>query len=492
MNELHFIQLKALLEHSADFMGLVGMDGYVKYINKAGRELLGLHPTDDLSHIQSTDFYSKEGYEHLLEEIVPVIIKEGKWSGRMSFTHFQTKEVIPCYTNYLLIYDPETKEPIARGITLHDLRPELAAQEAKQRLITLVDNSVELMSILEMDGKNSYINKAGMDLLGFETVQEVADTPITQLHTPEDFAFVQANVLPVVMKEGRWDGTMNVRHLKTGEIFPVQNNCIRIDDAITGEPLCVGAVMRDLRPELKARQAYIEEQKKLQQQKDDFLAIVSHELKTPVTSIKAYCQVLQRMLQKNDLQQEAAMMAKMDKQINRLTHLIGDLLDVTKINAGKLQFNDKWFHFNSMVQEVVEDLQRTTDQHTIILNRHPVGQVFGDQERIGQVITNFITNAIKYSPQSDKIIIDVQLADEEVILSVQDFGIGIAADKKDRVFEQFYRVTEDKATFSGLGLGLYISAQIIEREGGRIWVESEEGKGATFSFALPVRKELGV
>ncbi|HJU46057.1 MAG TPA: histidine kinase dimerization/phospho-acceptor domain-containing protein, partial [Chitinophagaceae bacterium] len=340
MNELHYIQLMALLEHSGDFMGLVGMDGYVKYINKAGRELLGLHPTDDLGHIQSTDFYSKEGYEHLLQEIVPVIVAEGKWSGRMSFTHFHTKEEIPCYTNYILVYDPETKEPVARGVTLRDLRPELAAQEARQRLITLVDNSVELMSILEMDGKNSYINKAGMDLLGFETVQQVADTPIAELHTPEDFAFVQENLLPAVMKEGRWDGTMNVRHLRTGEVFPVQNNCIRIDDAITGEPLCVGAVMRDLRPELKARQAYIEEQKKLQQQKDDFLAIASHELKTPVTSIKAYCQILQRMLQKNNLQEEAAMMGKMDKQINRLTHLIGDLLDVTKINAGKLQFND--------------------------------------------------------------------------------------------------------------------------------------------------------
>lgn len=379
INELHFNQLMALLEHSADLMSLVGTDGYVQYINKAGRELLGLHPTADLSHLQSGDFYTEEDYEHLMKEIVPFIIRDGKWSGRVSIMHSQTKELIPCYANYLLIFDPKTGEPVARGITLRDLRPELAAQEAQQRLITLVDNSVELMSILEMDGKNSYINKAGMELLGFDNRQQVIDTPISELHTPEDFAFVQANVLPAVMGKGRWDGTMQVRHLKTGEVFPVQNNCIRIDDAVTGEPLCVGAVMRDLRPEIRVRQAYIAEQKQLQQQKDDFLAIASHELKTPVTSIKAYCQVLERILDKKGLQEEAAMMAKMDKQINRLANLIGDLLDVTKIQAGKLQFNDSWFDFNTMILDIIEDLQRTTDKHTIIFNCQEKNPFFGDQ-----------------------------------------------------------------------------------------------------------------
>jgi signal transduction histidine kinase len=229
------------------------------------------------------------------------------------------------------------------------------------------------------------------------------------------------------------------------------------------------------------------EQKNLQQQKDDFIGIASHELKTPVTSIKGYAQVLEKMLQKKGDVKEAMMMNRMDAQIRRLTNLIGDLLDVTKINSGKLQFNDEPFEFNEMVKELVEDLQRTTEQHRLVEELNETGLVFGDKERISQVITNLVTNAIKYSPGADKIIIHASTKNNEVVLCVEDYGIGIPADKLENVFEQFYRVSGDmQHTFPGLGLGLYISSEIIKREGGRIWVNSTEGKGSTFCFALPL------
>jgi hypothetical protein len=183
------------------------------------------------------------------------------------------------------------------------------------------------------------------------------------------------------------------------------------------------------------------------------------------------------------------MMSRMDTQINRLTSLIGDLLDVTKINAGKLQFNDVEFDFNTMVKELVEDLQRTTQKHTLVEDFHETGIIYGDRERISQVITNLVTNAIKYSPEADKITIHTSIKNDEVLLCVEDYGIGIAQNKLQKVFEQFYRVSGDKQhTFPGLGLGLYISSEIIKREGGRIWVNSSPGKGSTFCFALPLKK----
>ncbi|MDB5196637.1 MAG: hypothetical protein JWP88_1008 [Flaviaesturariibacter sp.] len=147
--------------------------------------------------------------------------------------------------------------------TVTDITAEVKRREEQQKLFTLVDNSVELMSVLELSGKNSYINKAGMQLLGFDTFQQVLDTPITDLHTPEDIAFVEANVLPSVMQNGRWSGSMNVRHIKTGEVFPVYNNTIRIDDPATGEPMAIGAVMRDMRPELAAQRALAESEANL-------------------------------------------------------------------------------------------------------------------------------------------------------------------------------------------------------------------------------------
>jgi hypothetical protein len=121
---------------------------------------------------------------------------------------------------------------------------------------------------------------------------------------------------------------------------------------------------------------------------------------------------------------------------------------------------------------------------------NPTGIVFGDKERIGQVITNFITNAIKYSPNADKIILRTEILNNEVRLSVEDFGIGIANDKLAQVFDQFYRVSGNtQHTFPGLGLGLYISAEIITREHGKIWVISEVGLGSTFYFSLPLINE---
>lgn len=152
-------------------------------------------------------------------------------------------------------YFTEIGTPYRITGTVQDITAEVKARETQQKLLALVDNSIELMSILENDQKNSYINKAGMEMLGFDTREQVNQTPISELHTPEDIAFVEANVLPSVIGTGKWSGVMNVRHLKTGEVFPVHNNTVRIHDNITGEPIAVGAVMRDIRPEMAAKKA---------------------------------------------------------------------------------------------------------------------------------------------------------------------------------------------------------------------------------------------
>jgi len=177
----------------------------------------------------------------------------------------------------------------------------------------------------------------------------------------------------------------------------------------------------------------------------------------------------------------------MDAQVNRLTNLIGDLLDVTKINSGRLQFNKTWFNVNEAIGETVADLQHTTQKHHLITRLQKSDNIYSDKDRISQVLTNLITNAIKYSPHTDEIIISTELDVNEIIICVRDFGIGIPADKAEKVFEQFYRVSgEMQHTFPGLGLGLYISSEIVKREGGRMWVNSVEGKGSDFCFALPI------
>ena len=230
-------------------------------------------------------------------------------------------------------------------------------------------------------------------------------------------------------------------------------------------------------------------QVQLQQQKDEFLGIASHELKTPVTSIKAYAQVLERMIRAEGDEKKALMVKKMDMQLNRLTGLIADLLDVTKIQAGKMTFNSAEFDFDDLIREMVEEMQHTTSQHHLhaALSSHTT--IVADRERIGQVVTNFLSNAIKYSVDADSVNVKSYCTGDELILSVQDYGIGISSDLQKFVFDQFYRVSGNQQhTYPGLGLGLYISAEIIRNEGGRIWVESKEGAGATFYFALKIKQ----
>lgn len=233
----------------------------------------------------------------------------------------------------------------------------------------------------------------------------------------------------------------------------------------------------------------ITERKEFERQKDEFVAIATHELKTPITSIKGYTQVLQNRLRKRGDAGTAEYMAKMDAQINKVSNLIADLLDVTKIQAGKLQLQEERFVFDQLVNEIVAEMQLTTDRHKLIIRGKTGKKIFADRDRLGQVLTNFLSNAIKYSPHTSQIIIRLSTERKNVKVYVQDFGVGIAKNKQDRVFERFYRVSGPRAhTFPGLGLGLYISSEIVSRHGGKIWVESVKGKGSKFYFMLPVKK----
>ncbi|UJS17049.1 MAG: ATP-binding protein [Candidatus Jettenia sp.] len=232
-----------------------------------------------------------------------------------------------------------------------------------------------------------------------------------------------------------------------------------------------------------------EEQRRLERQKDEFIGIASHELKTPVTSIKAYAQILQHRFQKAGDMKSAGMVGKMDAQIDKLTSLIGDLLDITKIEGGKLQFHEELFDFNELIGEIAEEMQRTTTQHTLVQQLAKAKTIAGDRGRIGQVITNFLSNAIKYSPHADTIIIKTKTDKERVTLYVQDFGCGISKEDQEKVFERFYRVvTSGPESHAGIGLGLYIASEIIKHHNGKIWVESEKGKGSTFCFSLPLKQ----
>ena len=234
----------------------------------------------------------------------------------------------------------------------------------------------------------------------------------------------------------------------------------------------------------------IEFRKEAERKKDEFISIASHELKTPMTSIKGYIQLLERSLDKEDLETTRVRLHKVQNQVEKLNLLVADLLDISKIESGKLKFNKKYFSFDKILDHIVEIMEQANPQVKFIKKGQITTEIFGDEMRIEQVIINFITNAIKYAPDSDEVHFTSELRGDEIYFSVKDFGIGMAKEHQQQIFDKFYRVEETSERFQGLGIGLYICQEIIERHEGKIGVNSEPDEGSEFYFTIPLHPEM--
>jgi two-component system CheB/CheR fusion protein len=229
----------------------------------------------------------------------------------------------------------------------------------------------------------------------------------------------------------------------------------------------------------------IHDQKTKEQAKDEFISIASHELKTPLTTAKAYIQLLEMgMKETND--KDLIFAQKAGASIERLNDLIGELMDVSKIQNGKLELNVASFNFKAMVSEAVESIQYVSPDHHILLSGEIGEPVKGDRERLQQVVVNLLSNAVKYSPKSKKVHVNIEKKEGVVKVSVTDTGIGIRKESLEKIFERYYREEQRAVHFQGLGIGLFISYEIIQRHNGKIWAQSEAGKGSTFYFTIPI------
>lgn len=357
---------------------------------------------------------------------------------------------------------------------VHEL--EASSVKSEERFRALIENSADAVALVNPQGKVLYCSPSTKSVMGFTQEEFQKLTNPFELVPPDDRKSVTKLFEELLEKPGsNAHAVYRIKHKN--------NKLIWIESTMTNliKNKNVAAVVINYRD--------VTERKDHERQKEEFIGIASHELKTPVTSIKGFAQVLQSRFSKEGNTQAVEFLQKMDAQLNKLTSLIGDLLDSTKLEGGRLQFHEGFYDFNELVLDIVDEMQQTTIKHKIIIRLAPTKTVSGDRDRIGQVITNFISNAIKYSPHSKEIIVTTIAGKESVTLSVKDFGHGIAKKKQLKVFDRFFRVSgKNQDTFAGLGLGLYIAAEIVKRHGGRIWVVSEKNAGTTFSFTLPIKK----
>jgi signal transduction histidine kinase len=233
----------------------------------------------------------------------------------------------------------------------------------------------------------------------------------------------------------------------------------------------------------------IEQRKIAESKKDEFIGIASHELKTPLTSVKGYMQLAELSLQSDDKENALKFLDRSSNQITKLDILIGELLDISKMASGKLDFNFTDFRFEPFLDNVIDIFQRSNPEWNIVRTGYADVIITGDDMRLEQVLLNYLSNAIKYSQGSDKVYIHVEtLPSKEIKVSVRDEGIGISKEDQANLFGKFYRVVQSSNKYQGLGMGLYICAEIIRSHNGSYGVESELSKGSTFHFTLPIKQ----
>ncbi len=220
--------------------------------------------------------------------------------------------------------------------------------------------------------------------------------------------------------------------------------------------------------------------------RDNFLSIASHELQTPVTSMKVQAELFERQLSEAGDQAYAEQARKISERVDELSRLTGELLDISRIEEGKLQLEKELFPISGLIEDSANTF-RHVSHHDIEIRGSGTQYVYADRFRIGQVLMNLLENAIKYSPDENKIIIRYRVDAGKVVVSVTDFGIGVSREDQQKVFQRFFKGKDKiKETYPGFGVGLYISLKIVERHGGGIWVEDNKGKGSVFSFSLPL------
>ena len=537
---------RALIENSSDAIALVSHEGHFTYVSPSVQKILGFTPEELLGH-NTLELFPPDHLPAALEQFDTVaktpgltvtvehtcIHKDGslRWLESTITNHLHDPHIQAFVANFRDISERKQAEErqhildqvsnlvvssLDQQITLTEIAQQLVPSLADYCRIAILDEQHEIQEIavnhtdpdkvalvqalydqykdqaepvygvqkMLRTGKPDLISNVSQDVLAH--IQVHPDL----LDILRELALKSYMGVPLIARDRiigaiTFSSVQPSREYTKADLYFAQELARRIASALDNVHL-----YRQAQAEIRERKNAEEALRESEARKDEFISMASHELKTPLTSLKGFTNLLQRRLAKQGDKQALHFLARMEEQLDKLTKLVSDLLDVTKMQTGKLEFREERFFLNELVRETLENLQGTTETHHLQLEEVTDVQVPGDKDRLGQVLINLLTNAIKYSPEADTVIVRVSADEHNAIVSVQDFGIGIAETHQEKIFERFYQVSDDtEKTFPGLGIGLYISSQIVRGHHGGLWVESAKGAGATFYMSLPLTWE---
>jgi two-component system phosphate regulon sensor histidine kinase PhoR len=381
------------------------------------------------------------------------------------------------------------------------------AEIGRQRLELIISSMAEGLLITNERGGITLLNLSAQHLLEQARVDLKQETPLRDLAVSSNVSWLP-RLVEIIDKALKGETVMNQELIagEAGETVPLTLSIsaapLHDSNLVRSRPTGVVAVLND-----------VTANKQIEKLKDEFVSVVSHELRSPLTAIKGYTQHLVRRIerrlrkaQKEQLQQDRVIttadlpesydlrsLSIVQSQADHLERLVNDLLDLSRVQWGKLHLHYSSFYLVDVLSESVRSVQASAEQHTIYLDIAVKDtSIVADKLRLSQVIGNILDNAIKYSPQGGLVTVRLERSHDGYLVSITDQGIGISPEYLDHIFERFYRVSNTASRqYSGIGLGLYVTKAIVEGHGGRIWVTNNEGLGCTFSFTVPVTGQPG-
>jgi PAS domain S-box-containing protein len=490
--ELYF---KDLFDKTGDLIHILNTDGEVMMVNASWLSHLGY--TWEEVHQRSIYEFIKSDDHDLLRNYRAGVMN-GNGAKEIAFEFISKEGRLVAVKGQVSMLDPMADMPYTYAILRDITAQKIIEQENEQtraRLSKFFRHAPDAVVVINEKQEVAEWNLKSELIFGY-TYEEAFGIPLSELIIPHRYReahlqgmarFIKTGVGPVLNK------TIEISALhKNGSEFPV---CLSISNVKIDEEWMFVAFVTDI-TERKALEALaiqkeneLRQSQQLDEHKTNFLSVASHELKTPLTSIKGYTQIASKHAENSGDSKLVSFLSKINQQTNKLDHLIGDLMDMSKIETGKLAIVKRQVDFDSFLKDAIDSLRQVVEQHPVILLSSATVTVAIDTTRIEQVINNLVTNAAKYSESGSPIEISSYIKQQFLIVQVVDYGVGLAEENFDVIFDRFFRVKDISNHVSGFGIGLFICAEIIKQHHGHVWVESELGKGSTFNFSLPLSDE---
>lgn len=475
-NEMRLNHLAGIIEFSEDAIYSTDVPGKVLTWNRGAERLFGYKKNEILGKSLKETTIPRQQMNEFLGNVKRV--EDGK-DVPFTETIRRTKDgrKIDVLMSVSQVKDGKNDD-VSVSVIARDITERKLIEKERNELLSELNALIEIapIGIAFIDSKYRFVKvNREFAIVSGKSVETHLNQTVSKVLRKDIANIIKQNVKKVLgtHQETRMEIDI-VNDLRHGE--KLWYACVFYPVRLTTNVSGVGVIMQD-----------ITEQKMLDKRKDDFISMASHELKTPVTTIKAFTQILQA-ISINQKEKRIAYLEKIETQVNKLTKIINDLLDISKIRNGMLGIMKEHFEFDVLVEEVIYAFKSIHSTHTITLKGKTSKNIFADRDRIAQVVANLLNNAIKYSPGGKRIVVTLSSDEKTVTVAVRDFGIGIAKKDQQKIFQNFYRVYEQSnSQFPGLGVGLHISSEIIKLHNGTMHVTSKRGKGSTFSFTIPTQ-----